>query len=801
MRVSYRWLTQILGREIPLEDLLERLTMAGLEIESVVDLGVGSGKIVAARILTREQHPNADNLSLCDVSIGGETPLRIVCGAKNMGPGDLVPLAMEGAVLPNGMTIKKSKIRGEPSQGMMCSAGELGWSEDSDGLLLLPQEHGGKQLYREGEAFDALIDIKVTPNRPDCLSMYGIARDLAAALGGNFQLPPSDLSEEENTEAAKLASVRIDAPQACPRYLGRVIRNVSIAPSPLWLRRRVEAAGLRSINNVVDVTNYILVELGQPLHAFDLAKVSGGEVIVRYAVEGETTQTLDGQEVKLAATDLLIADREKPVALAGIMGCGNTEISAATTDVFLECAYFNPSTIRQTSKRLQKSSDSSYRFERGVDWSILEQVIDRAARLIADVAGGKVSSGRISVGPGPAPKPAIQLTAERVSSLLGKRFELGEITGPLQSLGFGVSQQDGHLQVQVPAHRPDVSRDADLVEEIARVRGYAEIPAALPAIRTRPVATAPETRTIQLVRSALQALGFLEAFNYSFHSSNLQQSTGLSESKAVKLENPLSAEYNLLRTSLLPGLLNNVVYNHNRGALDLRLFEAGKVFAADTSEPRESLEFAAVLTGNIMEANWRGGVRPVDFYDGKAAAEAILLALGIADASWSPATEECPVYPLLHPGKSAVAQVNGKTILSAGELHPARKATLELKRDAVLVHGTVEAILPLLGQPKVLQEIPQFPTITRDLALLADKSVAAKEIEAVVAKRAKSLLAGIRLFDVYEGERITEGKRSLAYQLRFAQPDRTLTDEEVNQVIERVLGDLSAKLGVELRRN
>lgn len=810
MRVSYRWLMRTLGgAEVPLAELLDRLTMLGLEVESVTDLGVGSGKIVTARILTRNQHPNADNLSLCDVSAGGEQPYRIVCGARNMGPGDLVPLAMEGASLPGGITIKKSKIRGETSQGMMCSGRELGWGDDHQGLLILAPETSEHGWYREGQPFDALIDIKVTPNRPDCLSLFGLARDLAAALGRTnldvrtFTRPGTVL--EEGPEITNAAQVRIEAPDACPKYLGRLIRGVKIGPSPIWLRRAVESAGLRSISNVVDVTNYILLELGQPLHAFDLAKVADHKVIVRYANEGEKVSTLDGQQVTLTSTDLLIADPEKPIALAGIMGCGNSEISDTTTDVFLECACFTPATIRRTSKRLAKSTDSSYRFERGIDWSAMNAVIDRAAQLIAEVSGGIVAHGTLEAGPGQQEATPIELTATRVNALLGAQLSGDEIEKALTSLGFTVQTQGGTMQVRVPAHRPDISRDADLVEEVARIRGYQEIKPELPHIQSRGTAQPDNARIAARLRTVLVANGFLEVTNFSFLSAEIHEKMSLALDAAVKLANPLSAEYSVMRMSLIPGLLETVAYNHNRGSLDLRLFETGKIYRAnkDGGSSEES-QFAAALSGHAAEQTWRSAARNTDFFDGKAVAEAVLGAFEFDECTWGRPDEgakaSTPEAALLHPGKSAIAQCGGAAVLVVGELHPRLKETLDLKRDVVLLFANFDALKPNLDKLPAPQQAPQFPAIARDLALVADITTPAAAIEQAIARRAKSILAGIRLFDVYEGERIGTGKRSLAYQLRFAAPDRTLTDAEVNPVIEKVLADLKDNLGVELRQ-
>lgn len=804
MLLSYRWLTEILGTEVALDNLLATLTMAGLEVEAVQDLGVGTGNIVVGRILTREQHPNADNLSLCDVQAGEGNVYRIVCGAKNMGPGDLIPLALEGANLPGGITIKKSKIRGEASQGMMCSGRELGFGEDHEGLLILPPADSSSFIYEEGKPFDALIDIKVTPNRPDCLSVFGIARDVAAMLGiETLTRPRADVPPgQANVQTDGGATLDIQAPDACPRYLGRIIRGVKIGKSPLWLRRKVESAGLRSINNVVDVTNLILLEQGQPLHAFDLAKVADSRVIVRYANDGEKAVTLDGAELELNSRDLLIADSAKIIALAGIMGCANSEIDDATTDVFLECAYFDPATVRRTSKRLGKSTDSSYRFERGVDWSALEMVIERAAALIVETAGGMVE-GSVQAVSGPEPSEPVKLKTSLVNKRLGLALRNEEIERALRSLDFSMHPVgDGEYNVQIPAHRPDVTGYADLVEEVARVVGYDIIPAKLPSLTSRPASRNNEEELSYRIRRVLTGAGFLEIANYSFESEEVSRRAGLPETSPVRLANPLSAEYAVMRRSLLPSLLTTAAYNHNRGELDLRLFEIGKVYApAADNAVREEWGFAALMTGSALDAGWRNGNRQVDFYDARAICEALLASLNVTSDVACVKIEEEPAGEMnaLHPGKCAVMEVGGKPVLMVGHLHPKVREQMELKRDAVVIMGTYQVLLPLIARKPAVQEIAVFPPVTRDLALVADRSVPAGDIEATITKRAKTMLTDLRLFDVYEGEKLGPGKRSLAYSLKFCLKDRTLTDEEVNGVIEKILGDLNAKLGVTLR--
>lgn len=769
--------------------------MNGIEVETVLDLGAVSGRIVVARILEIRPHPNADQLVLCRVDAGAGEPLRIVCGAKNMKAGDLVPLALEGAKLPNGIVLKRSKIRGEVSEGMMCSARELGWSDDASGLLILPDDW----IYKVGEPFDALFELKITPNRPDCLSLYGVARDLAAALGLSALASPESKLTESGEPVQRFARLSVDAPDACPRYTARVIRGVTIGPSPLWLQRAVESAGMRSINNVVDVTNYMLAELGHPLHAFDLDLVAEHHVIVRYAHDGERVRTLDDQEYELCATDLLIADPQKPIALAGIMGCGNTEINPDTRNVFLECAYFHPPTIRRTSKRLAKTTESSYRFERGTDWSALDRIVDRAAALIQDVAGGTICSGRFDEGPSLShPKP-IELRLDRLNLLSGLSLTINEAAKPLKALGFAVEEHEERLLATPPAARCDVSCEADLVEEITRIVGYDKVPTVLPRILSRARELSEEERLISILREICVEFGLSECMNYSFLSAAFLEKAGFAGSDCVRLLNPLSAEFDTLRPHLLPGLLQSVVFNQNHGAADVWLCEIGKVFYPDCSVETgygERTQFAMALSGIGIERTWRQVGRPADFFDGKAIACALLERLGCPEPS---VTSEA-TSSFLHPGKSAWLTWQNRKLIEVGELHPRLLSAMELKRNVIVVWANLDDLAALLVNRTSYEEIPAFPSVTRDLALVADRSLPAATIEEVVRKRAKSLLTSLKLFDVYEGERIPAGKRSLAYQLRFSAPDRTLTDEEVNQLVEKIITDLQAKLGVELRR-
>jgi phenylalanyl-tRNA synthetase beta chain len=825
MLLSYRWLCAMLGQDPGLERVCQALTQAGVEVESVRDLGAGSGKVVAARILTRDKHPNADKLSLCDVDAGpvlGQK--RIVCGAQNMGPGDVVPLAIEGAVLPGNFVIKKSKIRGESSEGMMCSGRELGLGEDHSGLLLLPSTDDdsgpyGAPLFPIGSGFEAILEVKPTPNRGDCLSMRGLVREVRAGLGlaegsqPESTLPSLGLGSEQAVQADGgrpcPVTVEVEDTNACSRYLGRVIRGVTIGPSPRWLQRVLETAGLRPISNVVDITNLILLECGQPLHAFDLSKLRGGRITVRCATEGEPLATLDGQQVKLTPRDLVIADAEGPVALAGVMGGEGSSISETTTDLFLECALFDPSVIRHTSRRLGKVTDSSQRFERGIDTAALATVIDRATQLILALAGGHVE-GAVADCRGIIPAAAVLLLdLDQTSAFLGIELETEEAVAILSRLEFGVVAREGRqLTVQVPSHRHDVTRPVDLAEELARVAGYDRIPSLPPQIQSRAFQLPPSAAAARRLRQVLVQAGLCEASCLSLVSPEWLNRTGFGEflPAPLPLRNALSADLSVLRHSLIPGLLSVAAYNQNHGAESIRLFEIGRVFHAGTNQAspvQEPWHLVALLSGTAGDGAWRPVTRGADFFDAKGLVEVALSELGWkADVVFAPLPAEGLVglVPggLLHPGKAAVVSVGGKVVGAVGELHPGLLASVGLRRAPQLVVLDVAAVAERRSTPIAVKPISEFPGVTRDLALMVPQSVAASEVERAIRRKGKPLLESLRLFDIYEGKGVPEGHRSLGYALHFVAPDRTLRDEDVQQAVDAVLSEL-APLGVGLR--
>lgn len=802
MLVSYRWLCSFANLEIGLEEALKCLTSCGLEIEGVNDLGILSGNIICGRILEKTNHPDSEHLTLCKVDVGKENPLRIVCGASNHKAGDMVPVAVDGAVLPGNFKIKKSKIRGEVSEGMMCSARELGLGDDHAGLMILPEDW----IYKVGMPFDAIIDIKITPNRSDALSIFGIARDLLASNGRSGATIPAVKTPFSQTLSKDFVTLVNEAPQGCPIYKGRLLRGVKIAPSPAWLRCAVECSGLRSINNVVDVTNYIMIELGHPIHSFDANKLNGKKVCVRYAKEDEAITTLDNCDYKLKTTDLVIADDATPIALAGIMGGLNSEVTDESTDIFIECAYFDPATVRATSKRLLKPTDASYRFERGTDWGSLDQIVDRAAELMQQVAGGEVCQDRLSAGPGMTTAKPIEFSTDRVKSLLGLEISGDVILKTLTSLGFTMTPNGTNKWlVSIPSYRNDIAGSADLVEEVARITGYDNLPTTLPIISSAASKQTTRYKVKNRLFDAFTQLGLNEAKNYSFLDMSTVQKCGFDVK--LNLANPLTMDYAAMRPSLIPGLIKSLIYNLNRNIEDINLFEIGGVWDGSSQEvpPAERWQWGCILNGTLFPESWQNhSSKKSDFFTGKFIAESILKAAGVKESDYVvealPDEGKCKILStLFHPGRSARFLADGKSLAYVGELHPMLVKEFDLRQAPIIIYGWLDRLDSFISNHPSSQPISQFPSIARDLALVADINVTNESIVEVIAKRAKSLLKSVSLFDYYVGEHIEPGKKSLAYTLTFSAKDRTLKDEEINEMIQKILSELNVKFGIVLR--
>lgn len=798
MNISYRWLRDLVpGLELAPQEVADRLAMLGAPVDELLDLGAPLRDVVVARVATTGRHPNADRLSLCTVDAGDGALVRVVCGAPNVKAGAFYPFAPVGATLPGGVTIRRAKIRGEESQGMLCSPRELGLGRDHEGIMELHGEFEPGRSFIEALGLDDVrLTVDVTPNRPDLLSHLGVAREIAAAGGltarlhdlpGAPALPALALADDGGSAGgAAGARVTIDDPDLCPRYFGLVIRGVRIGPSPEWLASRLRAVGLRPISNVVDATNYVLHELGQPLHAFDLDRL-GTDVVIRRARKGERITTLDDVDRVLVEGMLVIADRERPVAIAGVIGGADTEVQDDTTALLLECALFDPRSVRSTRTALGITTDASYRFERGVDPDTMLTAVRRAAELIIAVAGGVPALEVAAAGPGAAATSPIRLRLRRVEQVLGESFSAARAAELLRPLGFTVAEDGGEvLGVEVPGHRRyDVAREEDLIEEIARHHGYDTFPDELRPFRPTAVPTHPLFRLEDRLRSLLVARGYLEAHTAAF----APEADG-----DVPLLLPLAATESRLRRALLPGLLRRVESNFARGARSIRLFEIGTTFAVGGSDglPRETTRLALALTGLRRPSHWAEPDTVLDIWDLKGIAAELCSELGVRleDAAAGDPFDEALSFRVL-------ASENGEVRGAAGRIRTER---IDSPAWAEPVWGFE---VELSDEPPAAvirhRELPSFPAIERDLALLLPDDLPAARVTDAVRAVGGALLEDVETFDVYSGSGVPAGMRSVAYRLRFRASDRTLTDADADNAVRRTLQQLNDDLGVQQR--
>ena len=806
MNVTLDWLKTYIDFDLSPSELSDRLTMLGIEVESIKQLGSGLEGVVVGSVSSIRPHPNADKLVLCQVDVGEAEELQIVCGAPNAREGMLAPVATIGATLPIGLTIKSAKLRGETSQGMLCSEKELGLSDDAAGLMELPTGTPlGTTLSEALRLDDVVFELEITPNRPDCLSLIGVAREIRAETGNPLKLPSGDLKESE-TDIQELTSVTINAPDLCPRYAARVIQGVKVGESPAWLQQRLESVGVGVINNIVDVTNFVLMEYGQPLHAFDYHKLTENRIVVRRATDGEKLTTLDEVERELATDMLVIADAENPVALAGIMGGYDSEITETTCDILLESAYFNPSSVRATAKALGISTEASYRFERGADPGVVITALDRAAQLITELAGGTICEGVVDVYPGEQPLTRIQLRPERVNFVLGTTIEIAEMVQILNRLEFDVETSGDVYQVTVPTFRSDVTREIDLIEEIARVYGYDNIPTALPKGDIPVPPPNPKTEVHNRIRRFLLAAGMMEAVNYSFCDPNCFDKIRLNASDplrdTVKLRNPLSPEMSVLRTTLLPSLLENAQHNRNHQIDTIALFEIGSVFIHNNQNGRSDLRIATlepervtgILAGQIGEGIYSNPYRQPDFFDVKGLVEGILEVCGIADYTLQKADT-----PTFHPGRNAAVLLGNRQLGTFGEAHPQVLENYDLPYKAYLFEFDLEGLVDAAVFAKRFEPISIYPKVARDLAIVVDKEILSDMPTELIYTTGGDVVESVRLFDVYEGEQVPEGKKSLAYTITYHSATETLTDKAVNALHDKVVKRLNQELGAELR--
>ena len=802
MNVSYRWLKAMVpGLDLTPHEVAEHLALRGAPVEEMMSPGAELGDVVVGRVVTAGQHPNADRLSLCTVD-SGQGIVQVVCGAPNVKEGSWYPFAPVGATLPGDFKLKKSKIRGEYSEGMLCSAKELGLGADHAGILEI---HGD---FTPGESFveamgldDVTFEVETTSNRGDLLSHLGIARELAAEGTGTVTLPELpgdpgltlDYAQDAGEVRAGEVSIRIDAPDLCSRYLGAVIRGVTIGPSPAWLQERLRGAGARPINNVVDATNYVLLELGQPLHAFDLARLEGSAIVVRRAATAEKSfTTLDDEERALTPDMLMICDARRPVAVAGVMGGQESEVTPATTDVLLECALFDAKSIRATRKALTMSTDASYRFERGVDPEGLRRALERAVAIIVATAGGAVDGPVLDVCPDTFEASVVTLRVSRIEHVLGVAIEAGTVRGYLESLGLPVVGEDGDtLHVRVPGFRSyDITREIDLIEEVARTHGYDAFPEDLGAYRPGTVPDHPMFQLEEELKDLLVGRGFFETQTPAFVPAGEGD---------VQVANPLNAKEPFVRRALLPSLLRRVEYNFARGARDVRFFEIGTSFrAAGKGEaPVEENHLALVLTGRREPPHWSTVDAVVDVWDLKALAEEVAGRGYRARVQVVPAAEGLPAG--MDPAAAfAILDAEGRTVGGAGRILPDAVDAPVWADDVWGIELTLPAGVPA-APTALFERLPSHPGVERDLALLLPQSVPAARVLEVIEERGGELLEGVSLFDHYRGEGMEAGTRSVAFNLRFRSPDRTLKDKEVDRAVQAIVGRLKEELGVEPR--
>jgi phenylalanyl-tRNA synthetase beta chain len=800
MKIPIRWLREFVDTDATPEQMAARLTMAGIEVAGLTPVVTGLVGVVVGEITAAAPHAAGGPLTVCQVSTGRER-FAVVCGAPNVRAGARAAFAPPGAVLPGGRRIEAATIKGAVSQGMLCSEAELGIGEDGSTILLVGGEvAAGADLVEHLGLDDVVLEVEVTPNRPDCLSVFGIAREVAALTRGRLR-PPATTVAEHDPHADTLASVTIADPDLCRRFTARAITGVRVQPSPAWLAQRLRAVGLRPINNVVDITNYVMWELGHPLHAFDHARLIGHRIVVRRARSGERLVTLDGQTRALAEAMLVIADAERAVGVAGVMGGANTEVSAATGTVLLEAAWFNPGSIRRTARALGLATEASYRFERGADIDGIPDVQARAAALIAELAGGRVARGLLDVYPSPRPRPEVLLRLDRIRRVIGAcppKPVVGEI---LQGLGFPARERDGGFAVAVPSFRRDVSMEDDLVEEVARVWGYGEIPSTLPS-GTLTLTRRPRPVVAQdAVREALTAAGFHEAVNISLIDPASLSHLGMApdDPRVVALQNPLAADRSVLRPALLGGLLEALQTNVRRQNPDVRLFEVGRVFESQGAGKLalEETRIAIALTGLRAPRAWFSGKARADVFDAKGAVEVVVEALGRGEVDVG--SLEPTGAPYLEEGRGTSVVVDGSPVGVLGELHPAVQRAFDLPAAVFYAELSLDRLEALPARPVVHRPLPRFPAVQRDLAVVLPSQVPAAEVGRAIRALSNPSLKRVTLFDVYTGEQVGAGRKSLAYSLLYQADDRTLTDAEVNAMHREVVERLREELGAEVR--
>lgn len=810
MQVSIKWLKDYIDFTETPEQLADKLTMAGIPVENVVDPGEGLEKVVTGRIEKLEPHQNSDHLQICTMNVGLAENIIIVTGAQNVAKGQVVPVAMVGAHLPNGMKISKGKLRGVASNGMLCSAQELKLDleklpeEQKTGIFILPSDTPVGIPAKDVLGLnDVVLEFELTANRADCFSVFGLVREIAAITGNKPHFPEIKVNEDDNTKLNDIFSVEIADPDLCSRFSTRMLKNVKIGPSPEWMQQRLEGAGIRSINNVVDVTNFVMIELGHPMHAYDYDKITGKKLIARRAIEGEELHTLDDTSRKAKGEMLVIADSEKAAGLAGIMGGFETEITDTTTTVVLESADFYGPCIRRTARACGLSSEASGRFERGVDSETTIKALDRAAQLLQEMGACTVCEGIVDVYPNPKQANYVTFTPEQINNHLGTNIAKDVMFNIITSVGFDVTKDENdEITVKVPSWRNDVTCMADISEEIARLHGFDKIKSTLPnGVSMQGTQSAKQT-FIDKVKASLSSQGLYETISFAltneetFNKLNIPQDSPLR--KAVPIMNPLSDEYPLVRTTLLSSIFDNLARNLARKNDDVALFEVGSVFFPKalpvTELPDEVVKIAGAITGRRNAQGWNQTNDMVDFYDAKGIIEELLAILRVTRY-----TVETGTHYAMHPGKTALFKKGRDVIATVGEVHPAVLSAYGITKPVYIFELDATIVMKYMAKDLKYKALPKYPATSRDLAMLVDVDVNAADIEKAMTKAAGQNLTQITLFDVYTGKQVEEGKKSLAFSLTFQSNDKTLTDAEIDPAIEKIVAKLQKDFNANLR--
>ncbi|MCA5012722.1 MULTISPECIES: phenylalanine--tRNA ligase subunit beta [unclassified Enterococcus] len=807
MLVSYKWLSEYLDlSKISAKELSDKMSVTGIEVEGVEVPEDGLKKIVVGEVKECIPHPNSDHLSICQVDIGEEELSQIVCGAPNVKAGIKVIVALPGSRITGNQKIKKGKMRGEVSNGMICSLQELGYSDNvipkaySDGIYYLPDEAvNGTDVFPYLDMDDHIIELSITPNRADALSMRGVAYEVGAIYRQTPSFNDEPLMEDMSETASDYIDVEVTDTKDAPAYQIRIIKDVKIAESPLWLQNRLMNEGIRPINNVVDVTNYILLLFGQPLHAFDYDKLNSKKILVRRANKGEELVTLDGEKRELSSENIVITNGDVPVALAGVMGGADSEITDGTTTVALESALFDSLSIRRTSKEFNLRSESSSRFEKGINQATVGEAGDLAAGMIAKLAGGTVVSGKSVGSKVTLEEVNVSVTIDRINEYLGTTLDEAIISEIFEALGFNYSFNNGEYTVTVPPRRWDISIEADLIEEVARIYGYDNLPSTLPKGETVAGSLTDSQQLVRKIKGLLEGSGLSEAISYALTTEEKSSQFMMRASEATKLQWPMSEERSTLRMNLISGLLDDVLYNTARKNSNVGLYEIGRVFYKNEDEaqelPYEENHLAVAISGNQTIKDWQTKETPVDFYTVKGILEGMFDSIGLKDVVTYEAVND---YAEMHPGRTALVKIDEKVIGFVGQVHPTIAKEYDIP-ETYVAELNLQAIVEVSGHSFVYQQVTKFPAISRDIALLVDETITNQALVETITMNAGKYLQSVHLFDVYQGANIADGKKSMAYSLTFVNSEATLVDEEINQSLTKVEKALVEQFDVSIR--